>query len=188
MKRDYRKHSDEELFDAFSRGEGEKNAAFEEIYSRYADRVYAYCLRMTLSHDDADDMFQEAFTRFFHHRFGEERVGSILSYLLTSARNMFLNARRTSNRLSPYAEEDFLTGTPPMYEREELVNMISAALELLDTTYREAFVLRFYQSLSYREMSDITGDSIAALKVRVMRAKDQLRGILAPYIQDLSKS
>ena len=65
--------------------------------------------------------------------------------------------------------------------------MISSALELLDVPYREAFILRFYQGLSYKEIAEITGDSVSSLKVRVMRAKDQVRTILQPYIADLSR-
>jgi RNA polymerase sigma-70 factor (ECF subfamily) len=76
----------------------------------------------------------------------------------------------------------------PMYDREELLNMIHSALDLLTLPYREAFILRYYQGMSYKSMAEITGDSIASLKVRVMRAKDQVRHILAPYIHDISKS
>ena len=85
---------------------------------------------------------------------------------------------------SPF-DEEHIASHAPMYERSELLNMISSALDLLDTPYREAFVLRFYQGLSYKEISDITGDSVSSLKVRVMRAKEQVKGILAPYITDL---
>jgi RNA polymerase sigma-70 factor, ECF subfamily len=186
VKADYRRYSDTELFAAFAHAPEEKRAAFEEIYSRYANRVFAFCLRLSLNRDDADDMFQEALTRFYNHTWQQERVGNILSYLLTSARNIYLNSRRGSERMSSLTEESGAVSLP-QYETDELVNMIGSALELLELPYREAFVLRFYQGLSYREMAEITGDSIAALKVRVMRAKDQLRTVLAPYIQDLTR-
>lgn len=186
MKHDYRAYSDDALFAAFARAPEEKQPAFEEIYSRYANRLFAFCLRLSMNRDDAEDLFQEAFTRFYHRAWESEHVGNILSYLLASARNIFLNLRRGSERLTALSDENGGVAMP-QYETDEIINMIGAALELLDLPYREAFVLRFYQGLSYREMSEITGDSIAALKVRVMRAKDQLRTVLAPYIQDLSK-
>ena len=113
-------------------------------------------------------------------------VSNILAYLLTSARNVFLNTRRNKVFWSPF-DDEVIASHAPLYERSELLNMISSALELLDLPYREAFVLRFYQGLSYKEISEITGDSVSSLKVRVMRAKDQVKGILAPYISDLTR-
>lgn len=185
MAEDYSKHSDEQLFAAFKLSGKEKDAAFRELFSRYERRVYVYCLRMTGNPDEAADVFQETFTRFHRQTLKpDESVSNILAYLLTSARNVFLNTRRNTVYWSPFDEET-IASHAPLYERSELLNMISSSLELLDTPYREAFVLRFYQGLSYKEISEITGDSVSALKVRVMRAKDQIRHILAPYISDL---
>ena len=185
MAEDYSKHSDEQLFAAFKLSGKEKDAAFRELFSRYERKVYVFCLRMTGNPDEAADIFQETFTRFYRQTLKpDESVSNILAYLLTSARNVFLNTRRNMVYWSPF-EDETIASHAPLYESSELLNMISSSLELLDTPYREAFVLRFYQGLSYKEISEITGDSVSALKVRVMRAKDQIRLILAPYISDL---
>jgi RNA polymerase sigma-70 factor (ECF subfamily) len=185
MPEDYSKHTDEQLFEAFKLSGKVKDAAFRELFSRYERKVYVFCLRMTANPDDAGDVFQETFTRFYRQtQKTDEIVSNILAYLLTSARNVFLNSRRNKVFWSPF-DDEVIASHAPLYERTELLNMISSALELLDVPYREAFVLRFYQGLSYKEISEITGDSVSSLKVRVMRAKDQLKKILAPYISDL---
>ena len=187
MERTHAALSDEDLFRVFRGTVEEKHAAFAELYARYSHKVYVYCLRMAGNPDEANDVFQETFLRFFRHEFRPaERVSNILSYLLTSARNVFLNTKRGNARWSPF-EEGTDVVSMPMYEREELFNMVGAALDLLDASYREAFVLRFYQGLSYKEIAEITGDSVASLKVRVMRAKDRIRSILSPYITDLTR-
>ncbi len=185
MSKDYSQYTDEQLFAAFKQSGKEKDAAFRELFSRYERRVYVFCLRMTGNPDDAGDVFQETFTRFYRQtQKQDEMVSNILAYLLTSARNVFLNTRRNKVFWSPF-DDEAIASHAPLYERSELLNMISSALELLDLPYREAFVLRFYQGLSYKEISEITGDSVSSLKVRVMRAKDQVKSILAPYISDL---
>lgn len=185
MPEDYSKHTDVQLFEAFKQNGKEKDAAFRELFSRYERKVYVFCLRMTGNPDDASDIFQETFTRFYRQTLKPgESVSNILAYLMTSARNVFLNSRRNKVYWSPFDDER-IASHAPLYERSELLNMISSALDLLDTPYREAFVLRFYQGLSYKEISDITGDSVSSLKVRVMRAKEQVKSILAPYIADL---
>ncbi|MBR9978270.1 MAG: RNA polymerase sigma factor, partial [Bacteroidetes bacterium] len=135
--------------------------------------------------NDAGDVFQETFTRFYRHaQKPDEQINNMLAYLLTTARNVFLNTQRNKVHWSPFDDEK-VADQLPMYERSEMLNMISSALELLNHTYREAFVLRFYQGLSYKEISEITGDSVSSLKVRVMRAKEQVKAILAPYISDM---
>lgn len=182
----YESYTDEDLFRVFQNDRKEKNAAFSEIYARYAHKTYMFCLRLTGHPDDAKDIFQETFIRFYRHNRESGVINNILPYLIRSARNIFLNSQRNNSRWSPFDEADNI-GHIPLYEREELFNIIRSALELLELPYREAFILRFYEGFSYKEIADITGDSISALKVRVMRAKDQLREILSPYIADVSK-
>jgi RNA polymerase sigma-70 factor (ECF subfamily) len=185
MPEDYSRHTDEQLFEALKTDGKEKDAAFRELFSRFEKKVYMFCLRMTGNPDDANDIFQETFTRFYRQtRKENEHVSNILAYLLTSARNTFLNTRRNKIHWTPFEDEQ-IADRVPMYERNELLNMISSALELLDDPYREAFILRFYQGLSYKDIAAVTGDSVSSLKVRVMRAKDQVKTILSPYITDL---
>jgi RNA polymerase sigma-70 factor (ECF subfamily) len=187
MPEDYSRYTDELLFAALKQSGKEKDPAFRELFSRYERKVYVFCLRLSGNPDDANDIFQETFTRFYRQTLKEnESVSNILAYLMTSARNVFLNTQRNKVYWSPFDDER-IADHVPMYERKELLNMISSALELLEIPYREAFILRFYQGLSYKEISEITGDSVSSLKVRVMRAKDQVRKILQPYIADLQR-
>ncbi len=187
MSADYSRHTDQELFAAFKENDKEKDAAFRELFSRYERKVYVFCLRMTGDPDNAADIFQETFTRFYKHTQKNEQVQNFLAYLLTSARNIFLNTRRNTVQWSPFDDDQQIADQLPLYERNELMNLIRSALELLDDSYREAFIMRFYEGLSYKEIAEITGDSVSSLKIRVMRAKDQVRSILSPYINDLMK-
>ncbi len=186
MSADYSRHTDQQLFEAFRLNGKEKDAAFRELFSRYERKVYVFCLRMTGDPDNASDIFQETFTRFYKQTQKAETVSNILAYLLTSARNVFLNTKRNIVAWSPFNEEE-IADQAPLYERSEMLNMISSALELLEPSYREVFILRFYEGLSYKDISEMTGDSISSLKIRSMRAKDQVKSILAPYINDLIK-
>jgi RNA polymerase sigma-70 factor (ECF subfamily) len=55
---------------------------------------------------------------------------------------------------------------------------IQYALSRLESAQREAFLLRHVEGLSYEEISEITGDGISALKMRVKRATARLRDLL----------
>jgi RNA polymerase sigma-70 factor (ECF subfamily) len=60
-------------------------------------------------------------------------------------------------------------------------------MEQLPTDYKEAFVLREYEGLSYQEIAELTESSLSTVKIRIFRAKQKIREILAPYVADLSQ-
>lgn len=178
-------YTDQTLVEMINDASDASERAFREINARYAHRIYVYCLRVLGNETEAQDIFQETFLRFYKACCGQTRINHVPSYLLRIARNLCLNLQRDRKITVPIEENHSIQTTDP-YEREELLNLVSAALELLDFPYREAFVLRQYQQLSYREIAEITGDSIDTLKHRVWKAKEKIKQILAPYLKDLS--
>lgn len=177
----YVHHSDEQLFELMSES---KQEAFGEIYARYRGRIYAYILRMIGDRDRADDIFQETFTRIYRHCFGEKReISKASSYIFTTARNRCLNAirdRKATTDVEDYHQIVF----QPSYENAELAELVKRSLELLPDHYREAFVLREYDGLSYQEIAEITEQTLASVKIHIFRAKKKLREILMPYLEE----
>lgn len=173
-------HSDELLFSLIAKGEKD---AFSEIYARYRGRIYAYVLRMIGDRDRADDIFQETFTRIYRHCIDSgQEVSNAKSYIFTTARNRCLNAIRDKKPTTDV--EDFHQIVyQPSYENAELADLVKTSLELLPEHYREAFVLREYDGLSYQEISDITGQPLSSVKIHIFRAKKKLREILTPYLE-----
>jgi RNA polymerase sigma-70 factor (ECF subfamily) len=72
-------------------------------------------------------------------------------------------------------------------ETSEFLQLITAALELIPDDYREVFVLREYEGLSYAEIAEVVDSSLSNVKVRIFRAKQKIREILAPYIREFSE-
>lgn len=72
-------------------------------------------------------------------------------------------------------------------DKDELLDLITRALDLLPPELREAFVLREYDGLSYAEIADVIGEPLSTVKIRIYRSKQKIREILAPYLADLSK-
>jgi RNA polymerase sigma-70 factor (ECF subfamily) len=73
------------------------------------------------------------------------------------------------------------------HDKKELLSLITQAMETLPLDYKEAFILREYEGLSYQEIADMTESSLSTVKIRIYRAKQKIRDILAPYIADISK-
>jgi RNA polymerase sigma-70 factor (ECF subfamily) len=186
MKANLSKYRDAELIAELKKDRESAEIAFSEIYSRYSQRVYAYCIRMLGHVEDAQDVFQETFLKFYDIAPQQNFVDNIPALLYTISRNLCFNHKRdlkTNLDIEDYA----LVSNDKGYDQKELLQLVARALELLDFDYREAFILRQYHGLSYDEIISITGESLAAIKNRVWRAKEKLKEILAPYLEDLSK-
>jgi RNA polymerase sigma-70 factor (ECF subfamily) len=65
-----------------------------------------------------------------------------------------------------------------------LHEQVASALNQLPIDYREAIVLYEYDGYSYQEIADITGASIATVKIRIFRARKMLRTLLYPVVYD----
>ena len=185
MSNKFGKYNDSDLFIAL-KDKKTAEAAFAELYSRHSQRIYAYSLRVTGSPEDAQDIFQEAFMKFFAAAEDKDYIENVPAFLLTITRNLCINYLR-SRRLTFDIEDYNFSTNDTGYEQKEMLELIGRSLETLDFDYREAFILRQYHGMSYKEISMITGDSISAVKNRVWRAKEKIKDILQPYLEDISK-
>lgn len=186
MASQFQKYSDPELFALLRGSKSEAEAAFTELYNRYSPRIHAYCFRVVDNSQQAEDLFQEAFVRLFQSAKTERSTSNIAGYLMTITRNLCLNYKRDKHETVSLESIDFmLRDESNDYEKSELLNLISTALELLDFEHREAFVLREYDGLSHDEIATLTGATISNVKSRIFRARQKIKDILAPYLKDL---
>jgi RNA polymerase sigma-70 factor (ECF subfamily) len=180
--------TDLELYTRLALDEASARAALSQLYKRYSQRVYTYCRKVVGDSTAAEDLLQETFVRLFEAGKKGRDLDNFPAYLMTIARNMCLTYRSRHQRAFVPVEDFHLTVRDVPYEQKELLQLIHAALELLPEDYREAFVLREYNGLTYLEIADVIGQSVDVVKVRIFRAKKKLRDILAPYLHDLNSS
>lgn len=186
MEQEYSDMTDDELFLRMGEGGSDAERCFTELYVRHAPRVNAYCRRIMGDKSLAQDAFQETFTRFFRSASRERDMTNTPAFLLRIARNVCLNMKR-GERQTVAIEEFHVPFEVPDHEKNELLKLITSALDIVPADYREAFILREYDGLSYQEIADVMESSMATVKIRIFRAKEKLRQILAPYLQDLNK-
>lgn len=179
-----------ELNNLFSGGKKEKEIAFTYVYNKYSNRLYAYCIRITSSRQDADDIFQETFTNFINSQKDEYELNNVGFYLIKIARNLELNFKRSKKNYHLNIEDyDHLLqiNEKDKYEKKEEMEIINKAIELLDFQYKEVFILRQYHNMSYEEISDITNEKIPILRNKYFRAKEKLKEILDPILNEKIK-
>ena len=156
--------------------------AFGVLVSRYRDAYTRFAARMLGSLEDADDALQLSFVRAYRN-LGQcrdpDRFGSWL-YQIVVNECRTLASRRTRRERRLVHDESKLdeAATPHPEAISALRDEIQHALNRLDSGQREAFLLRHVEGLGYEEISEITGVGISALKMRVKRATERLRGLL----------
>lgn len=157
-----------------------------EAFERLVDRHYARCLRFARNllrdHRDAEEAVQDTFIRAYRALGGyEERErfeGWLYRILVNRCRTAASRSQRERGRVVFDTTALALVPAAQVERDHALREEIDRALARLSTDQREAFLLRYVEDLSYEEMAAVTGDGVSALKMRVKRACDRLRGLL----------
>ena len=174
---------DRALIEAFQAGD---EIAFVALYNRYKGPVYAYCAKLLLDSERAQDALQETFVRVYENRERLARPGSFKAWVFTIARNQCLNTmRRDGREVALDRELPAVRPETPFSElmKSERVELVNAYLERLKPEYREVLVLREYQGLSYEEIAAVTRNTVSSVKSRLFKARRKLGTFLKPILE-----
>jgi RNA polymerase sigma-70 factor (ECF subfamily) len=156
--------------------------AFDELVRRHHGPLYCYLYRTCRNGAEAEEMTQESFVKAWEGIKGFRGAASFRTWLFRIATNLCIN------RLSRRKPVDPLSEDVPAARRDEpeetfrqrkLKECISAALELLPADQRSALVLSIYEELSYDEIAEAMGRSLASVNSLLYRARMSLRQTLA---------
>ncbi|GMR12580.1 MAG: RNA polymerase sigma factor [Gemmatimonadota bacterium] len=159
---------------------------YRVLVRRYQDTLYQHALRMVGRADDAADIVQRALVNGFE-KLGRcrdpEKVGGWLFRIMSNLCKDFLKSPRRDDLSIEGASAAVIDRSDPSddLERGELQSSVRQALEKLNAEQREAFVLKHLEGRSYDEMSELLGVSKSALKMRVLRAREELQFMLKVY-------
>jgi RNA polymerase sigma-70 factor (ECF subfamily) len=173
-------------------------AAFEELVSRHEQRVYTLARRIVRQEQDAEDVTQLTFLSALEHLDtfrGESSFATWLSRIATHAALKVIRKRKGLPTKSldddslPHPEyiADWRESPAELATRSETQRLIDAALAELDERYRLVFLLRDVEGFSVKETSEALGLSEANVKVRLLRARLELREKLTRAFGDESK-
>jgi RNA polymerase sigma-70 factor, ECF subfamily len=176
-----RAHPDTVLYDLLREKKPVSDTAFRELYSRHSHRIYAYCRSVFGDEDQAKDIFQEAFTRFYESAQTGKSVQNVPAYLLIITRNLCLTTKRRNATTVSFDEYQFPQHDRP-HEKTELLELVTMAMQLLPDDHREALFLRDFEDLPYEQIADILSTNAVNARVRVLRARRKIREILQPYL------
>lgn len=166
--------SDIELIEQVRNG---NRQAFTELMRRYQGRVYWTARRIVGTHDDADDITQETFVKAYTGLGDFRGEASFFTWLYRIAVNLSLNAVRKRQVITYIRESEiinrFLPSSDDPHQEAELHDqerMIEQAVASLPEKQRAVFVMRYYDEMSYEEISSVLKTSVGGLKANYFHA------------------
>ena len=171
--------------------------------TRFSARVYRLAYGITRSAPDAEEVVQDVFLQIVNKGGGFEGRAALSSWIYRITTNLSLNKRRGKRRELETSLDDMLPTFLPDGHRagerpfvvadwsatpdEKLLSgesrrMLEAAIDRLPEHYRAVLVLRDVEELSNEETAQIVGDTVAAVKTRLHRARMALREQLTRHL------
>ena len=156
------------------------HAALELVYGVYKVRVYTFLLRFTSDPELSDDIVQETFTKALIALPGLGRDQRVLPWLYRVAHNAAIDQIRRRTRFQ-WLRLPQLTGTrhePESADRHSAVperEHIEAVLKTIAPENAAALLLHALEGYSYKEIAEIQGCSLTAVRSRIARAREAFR-------------
>jgi RNA polymerase sigma-70 factor (ECF subfamily) len=160
--------------------------AFGELYRRYRNPLYAFCVRM--AGDRAGDLLHDVFLTLYRSASTIREPGALKIWLFRVARNQVLMAARGTMEVTGSEVESAGDGETPetLLESAERNELLQHAVSSLKTEYREVLLLREEEGMSYADIARVTGDSESSVKSRLFKARRALAALLAPRLGERS--
>jgi RNA polymerase sigma factor (sigma-70 family) len=153
------------------------------LYASHAPALRRFCLRLTRDLSAAEDLAQEAFTRFIARLPHLDPEVNTAAYLQTTARNLYVKDLRASRR--EYADDliEDRAGSDDDLERDparalllgEQIDQVRRSAARLTRRQRRAIMLREVHGRSYAEIAEDLGISCDAVGQTISRARARLR-------------
>ena len=155
---------------------------FEEVIRDYEQPLYWHIRRMVVSHDDASDVLQETFINIYKGLPSLREKAALRGWVYRIATNECIRflSRRKEQALTE--ENAFLAeqleSSPGVDLSDGAALRFQKALLSLSPQQRTVFTLRYYDDLSYDEIAEVTGSSVATLKVAYHYAKEKIKNAI----------
>lgn len=172
--------------------------AFGDLIGKYERKIFRLAQHITQNREDAEDVLQETFLKAYEHLNQFQGNSKFYTWIVRIAVNqalMKLRKRKSDKTIS--MDEGIDTGEDVVvreiaawdedpeqrYSREELNEILTAAVDSLAPPYRTVFVLRDVEDFSTEETAEALELSIPAVKSRLLRARLQLREKLTKFFK-----
>jgi RNA polymerase sigma-70 factor, ECF subfamily len=190
MNSDELKQAEYELIDRILSGSTDQ---YRVLVDRYSPVVFHVVRRFEKDEDEVEELAQQIFVKAYEKLSLFDKKSAFSSWLYSIAmnhcRDYAKNIRRRNKRLSEFDSDtvdSIFTDEKTPYLRLEMKEwkmLLTRALKGLSAEYSEPFLFKYRDGMSYDVMSEQTGVSVSALKVRVHRARKELKNRLKKEVK-----
>lgn len=161
--------------------EATRQLAFNLLLRKYQKRVYWLARKMVIDHDDANDISQEVFVKVWFHLEDFRQDSGLFTWIYRIATNECLGFLKKKKRrfflpigdvegelCKKISSQDHFTG-------DEIQQKLQLAILKLPEKQRLVFNMKYFEEITYEEMSKIVGTSVGALKASYHHAVQKIQ-------------
>ena len=177
-----------EIKDAISKAKKNDQIAFNFLLDTFWNDVYAFQLKRTKNENDAEDITIQTFSKAFDKINTYKDEFKFSTWLITISKNIHIDLVRKQKKsiqnTSKDNDENFLDiidDSPSPEDKiitEQNLAKLLRDIKKLKPHYQEVINLRYFQELSYKEISTELNEPINNVKVKLLRAKKLLAEII----------
>ena len=166
----------------------ENEKVFNQIVRDYSERLWWHVRRFVNSHEDADDLLQEIFLKVWAALPSFRGESQLFTWVWRIATNETLNhlrkekVRAALKFSSVDAEMERRIQADPYFKGTQAERELAKAVLKLPEKQRQVFIMRWWDDLSYEEMSAITGTSVGSLKASYHIAQEKVRSLFSEQL------
>ena len=161
----------------------EQERFFNELVSQYSEPLYWHVRGIVGNHDDADDLMQDIFIKVWKALSSFRGDSDPFTWLWRIATNEALSFMRKARVRAALSftrldEAARIADPDPAIDGDKALRQLRKAIASLPDKQRSVFTMRYYEELSYEQMSAITGTSEGALKASYHIAYEKVKNYL----------
>lgn len=156
--------------------------SFRLLIDKYQTVILNLAFRMTGNTDDAKDITQVVFVKIYNNLASYDSRFKFYSWMYRIALNEIINfnkSKKTTDSLNSYMKDES-DPEADLTSLERIANIHKAVSEL-KPDYRELIELKYFEELSYNDISDVLGLNEKKVKSRLFTAREQLKHLLIKY-------
>ncbi len=158
---------------------------FRLLMQKYQEKLYWHIRRMVQEHDDANDVIQNCFIKVYRNigKFeGKSKLYTWLYRIATNEAITFINKKKRKATASIDDEENNIAiglAADPYFDGDQAQVYLQKALAKLPEKQKLVFNMRYYDEMSYKEISEILDTSVGALKASYHHAVKKIEQFLS---------
>lgn len=153
---------------------------FRQLVNAYKERIYWHIRGVVNTHEDAADVMQNTFIKAYKNLKGFNADAKFYTWLYRIATNESINLLKKNKRFLSEGDEQLLhrEEADTYFDGDEASKILQEALERLPHKQRLVFNMKYFDEMTYEEISSILETSVGALKASFHHAKNKIEAFV----------